>query len=365
MEDFIELGIEGADKVVDKHFDKLPEKYLHKHTYTPRKLSGSSHQKDKKNHKMREPSPDPHLDYRESDSRFRETGQDPTISMRDNEAASRNINDPYPDYGNGRAPDYSPNYRYSETHTQPVYSQAPPRQRPQYTPPYYPQPAAAAGSVPQSQEYPPSFDDRRPRSVEHGRRRRDSFSGEEYDSDRPSRRPERPSASLRRRSSSYHGPSSRGNEMALATKRTDSSYGGMKQKAKDKVSRYGIKDEVDVFSSSTAGLTGGAVGALVGGWAAHKAQEATGQDRKGDKKTNDLLTLLGAAVGGLAVNVVVDKWEDSKKDTKVKEDKWEKKLDGDGREGRGSRRDRSVSRSPSRSRRGGRRSSYSDDEYYR
>lgn len=139
----------------------------------------------------------------------------------------------------------------------------------------------------------------------------------------------------------------------------------MKKKAKDKASRYGLKDEMDVFSSSTVGLGGGAVGALVGGWAAHKAQEATGQDRKGDKKTNDLLTLLGAAVGGLAVNVVVDKWEDSKKDTKVKEDKWEKKFDIGGREGRGSRRDRSVSRSPSRSRRGGRRSSYSDDEYYR
>lgn len=32
-EDFIELGIEGIDKLVDKHFHKVPDKVVHPHTY--------------------------------------------------------------------------------------------------------------------------------------------------------------------------------------------------------------------------------------------------------------------------------------------------------------------------------------------
>ncbi|KUJ16048.1 uncharacterized protein LY89DRAFT_685898 [Mollisia scopiformis] len=49
-EDFIELGIEGIDKLVDKHFHKLPDKYTNPHTYDPRrKLSrrrGSGEESD-------------------------------------------------------------------------------------------------------------------------------------------------------------------------------------------------------------------------------------------------------------------------------------------------------------------------------
>ncbi|KAE9366086.1 hypothetical protein N431DRAFT_430247 [Stipitochalara longipes BDJ] len=35
-EDFVELGIEGIDKLVDKHFHKMPNKYIDPHTYHPR-----------------------------------------------------------------------------------------------------------------------------------------------------------------------------------------------------------------------------------------------------------------------------------------------------------------------------------------
>lgn len=34
-EDIIELGIEGIDKLVDKHFHKVPDKLVDKHTYHP------------------------------------------------------------------------------------------------------------------------------------------------------------------------------------------------------------------------------------------------------------------------------------------------------------------------------------------
>ncbi|KAF4633718.1 hypothetical protein G7Y89_g4396 [Cudoniella acicularis] len=71
------------------------------------------------------------------------------------------------------------------------------------------------------------------------------------------------------------------------------------------------KDEL--FSSSKAGLTGGAVGALLGGWAAQKAHISYGErDRKGEGG-HTVMTLLGAAMGGLAVNAVVEKVEERKK----------------------------------------------------
>ncbi|KAB8298737.1 hypothetical protein EYC80_000912 [Monilinia laxa] len=38
MDDFIEIGIEAADKCVDKYFHKVPEKALHTETYHPRNI---------------------------------------------------------------------------------------------------------------------------------------------------------------------------------------------------------------------------------------------------------------------------------------------------------------------------------------
>ena len=35
-EDFVELGIEGIDKIIDKHFHKVPDRYVDPHTYHPR-----------------------------------------------------------------------------------------------------------------------------------------------------------------------------------------------------------------------------------------------------------------------------------------------------------------------------------------
>src|ERR1019366_7252507 len=93
------------------------------------------------------------------------------------------------------------------------------------------------------------------------------------------------------------------------------SESGMMAKAKDLEHRYGLKDEVnDVLTTSKAGLTGGAIGAVVGGWAANKAQIAYGKDKpRGEHEgSNPLLTLLGAAAGGLAVDLLVARYEDKK-----------------------------------------------------
>ncbi|KAH6672058.1 hypothetical protein B0J14DRAFT_595038 [Halenospora varia] len=68
----------------------------------------------------------------------------------------------------------------------------------------------------------------------------------------------------------------------------------------------------DLFTSSKAGLTGGAVGALIGGWAAQKAHGNYRDGGKGDGGGHRVMTLLGAAMGGLAINAVVEKVEERK-----------------------------------------------------
>ena len=62
-----------------------------------------------------------------------------------------------------------------------------------------------------------------------------------------------------------------------------------------------------------------------------------------------------AAVGGLAVNAVIDKWEDGKKDTADKQEKWDDKFD------RGAESDGGKSQRSQRSRRD--RTSRGDSRY--
>lgn len=72
-------------------------------------------------------------------------------------------------------------------------------------------------------------------------------------------------------------------------------------------------EKKDIFTDSGAGLTGAAAGALAGGLAANQAQK--GGRGRGKEDPNVLMTLLGAAVGGLAVNAAVDKMEEKKQGT--------------------------------------------------
>ena len=117
---------------------------------------------------------------------------------------------------------------------------------------------------------------------------------------------------------------------------------------------HNFKDEAGKhFTKSPVGITGAVGGALVGGWVARKAQTAS----RGENKSNPLLTLLGAAAGGLVVNAVIDKFEDRKQETAEKERAWEEKWGSDDeRDDRRSRGDSGHSRRH-RSR------SYSNDRY--
>ncbi|EPE25689.1 hypothetical protein GLAREA_01601 [Glarea lozoyensis ATCC 20868] len=332
MDDFLELGMEGVDKVVDKNFHKVPDKYLHSDAYIPHRR----HKRDSTRSSTQDPSEDAYYEAKAQ----RKSSKDQKPKMANQDVATGGT---YLDYNQN--PNYNhnpvPNYGSAEMANVPVYSNVPPHPRPQYTP-YYP-----SNEPPRQYEsYRPDFDDRRSR-----RGRRDSSSSSSgYDSDRPVRRPVRPKNLQRRRSSSYHGPSSRGNDLALA-RRSGSSHTGVRDQVKDKAHRYGVKGEIDdLFTSSKKGLTGAAVGALVGGWAAHKAQEA---NKRGNGSSNNLITLLGAAAGGIIADVGVSKWETANSKTEEKEEKWEKKFGSEGGRSRRGSRDRGTRR---------RRDSYSSDE---
>jgi hypothetical protein len=82
-----------------------------------------------------------------------------------------------------------------------------------------------------------------------------------------------------------------------------------------------MKNELsEYFTDSPVGLAGTAAGLVAGGWAAEKAQEHYAIEKKGHRST--FLTLLGAAVGGLAINHVIDKYEEKKRDRREKEERY-------------------------------------------
>ncbi|RAL62663.1 hypothetical protein DID88_004506 [Monilinia fructigena] len=196
--------------------------------------------------------------------------------------------------GAGSGAGYGYGYPYEESHRsssppQLPYSQQPPHVRPEYLPEYEASPESRSTS-----QYPYYFSpppmapfpelDRDAGNYDSDER----YEGEEERSHRPKyiqrrssyddihdQRKSRPSKTdqrlatrdQNRRPRSDHGNGSNA-----------SHTGGMR----DRADRYGLKDEVKgLFTDSPKGLAGGAIGALVGGWATEKFQEAqTGKDRK-------------------------------------------------------------------------------------
>jgi hypothetical protein len=302
MDDFVELGLEGAHKIIDKHFHRVPDKVLHPDTYKhPRATIKKLRTRERPSSAQSEP-----VDI--------EVVEDP---MMENSGRPRDDANSSPYLQDG--PFVQPPLQYSNEL---------PRHRQRYEPVNAPV-GVAGGYYP-----PPSIEDS-PR-----RNRKSTYDDDYYP---PPRRP----GAMRRRSSSYHGPrrdydhfDDDDRQLVHRPRRRDSAS-DMGSKMKDNAHRYGLKDEVArQFTKSKDGLIGGAVGAVLGGWAAHKAQEARGRDRQHEKE-GTALTLLGAAVGGLAVNTVIDKWEDKKLETEDKQEKWEDKWGSeDERDRRSGRRSR-------------------------
>lgn len=315
---FIVLGLKGANALIDKHFDKVPDAALHPETYHPANLTSSQRRQLTREKRKKK-------NQRARNSNSSNSSSDDTNSAEevDQTTADKGIDytQPEPQRGAPRSM-FSPVQAYVPPQQQqqqydrpPLYSNEPPHLRPEYAP--SPPPIGSGYPYAQGAYTPPPF---QPASLDR-KSRRDSYGDEDYYSD-SYRHPRRPKA-VTRRSSSYHGPrSDAGGDQQLARRGTGSAT---LDKARDKAHRYGLKDEVEgMFTKSKEGLAGGAVGALIGGWAAHKAQEAKGREKH---STSPLITLLGAAVGGLAVNAVIDKYEDSKKDSAEDQKKWDEKFD--------------------------------------
>ncbi|KAE8453542.1 hypothetical protein EG329_010403 [Mollisiaceae sp. DMI_Dod_QoI] len=371
---WISLGLKGANKMIDKHFDKVPHKYLFSDTYTPNVFKRRSRRKNSRDQDQKNSEEDE--EEEEVDIYKPESGTERVLRDK-NVTIGRDMDRPMPRDGSLPGGAYSQESPYINP---PLYSHQPPHARPQYIPDPPPPPIGIAGGYyppPPSETFAPSPYDRRSRN------RRDSWDDDDdYYSD-SYRQPRRPKP-ITRRSSSYHGPRRRDSRDL-----DDDSYGALiagrgkipsgsetVDRARHTAHRYGLKDEIENnFTKSKAGLAGGAVGAVVAGWAANKAQIGYSKGRK--TEANPLVTLLGAAVGGLAVNAIVDKYEEAKDATAENQEKWEKKYGSDrddsrsegGRSQRNKRDDRSGYGSESgrsqRSKRNQRRedSAYGSDGY--
>jgi hypothetical protein len=279
IEDVIELGIEGIDTMIDKHWDKLPTGVFDHHNYSPRMLRKSS----RRSSSMNPPNAEDTVmtKSKSKKKRRKETPQD----RDEDRIGERGIVDP-PDSDEG--PSYIPYAPQPPT----KYSNEPPRSR------YIPQSYGFQGGYEPQGDYAPRS---APAMTRRGSSQPDLYRGrrrdqDQYSSDEVSPSPDR-RIQRRRESNDFRGS----NKL---------------EKSREKEKRPS-KHGVDLTVSSE-GLIGAGVGAMIGGYASLKAQDYTSSGRK---KPDDLLTLLGAAVGGLAVNAAIDRWEEGKKDRKRSRDR--------------------------------------------
>ncbi|KAK6599143.1 hypothetical protein H4I96_08347 [Botrytis cinerea] len=361
--DYLPIGLQATDVLVDKHFHRIPDKAFRSETYRPRiptKLSRRKRREEKERRNSRdqgireirgarrleratqkrqeEPYSNPEIEEAGYDSEPDYTSRQRERNMRDRNWDSKwerdsDLRDIPRHSGAGTGTGYVYGYPYeksdrSNSPPSQIYSQQPPRLRPEYLPKYDP------------------FD--------RDERRGNYDSDERYEKERTRRpKPIQRSSSYddihsQRKSYSSNQDQRLSTRNASRTPRSD--HGGSKDShtgtMKDRAERYGVKDEVKgLFTDSPQGLAGGAIGALVGGWATEKFQESqSGKDRKDMGDRAKIITLLGAAAGGLVANAVVDKWQDGKEETKKKQKKWDKKYPDGKTDDNGERGDRDEGR---------------------
>lgn len=354
-DDLVELGLEGADKLIDKHFHKIPDKALHSETYKhPFHHSHGSSQdqqrhrdEDSRRESQRGRERDKRRDFvwEEQESLAEEGRYTPQSRRREGEQETEKRNfDTTWDYNNNRRDsgrDISPRTRMSSSHLplqqQDRYREGRPRDNgnstlyaqdgPFVTAPWTNLPdyhAPALGGNQSQQQFstrdsrhydpanyrPPA--QRRRSSSYHGPRGRDRFysdtssSSSDSDSDRRPRRSgdtKSHQGGTKNTQLTRRDGESQYNKTAAAHARSD--YTSSKNPHTNRDFKDNIKDN---FTDSPQGLAGSALGAIVGGYVTHKALEARSH---GENKDRDkALTLLGAVVSGVAINAVVDKFED-------------------------------------------------------
>ncbi|CZR60729.1 uncharacterized protein PAC_10625 [Phialocephala subalpina] len=262
MEDFIELGIEGVDRLVDKHFHKVPNKYIDPHTY--RHL----HHRNRGEKRSRRGEDEDSVDEVEEDEERGSAARDDDRYDRrseDSHRPRRRQTDPSETYSSGGYEYVAPPAAagaaagYGYDHNGPT---SVPRTQPQYVP----NPGATQDPHGYANQYlppppPPLTSD--------------------LQSDRPRRRPDR---LLRRSSSQPPGVKEYDRERRREEK---------ERERRRRANSYSDDRWRDLPGTESAG----------------------GKKDGGQSNTEKVvLTLLGAAVGGLAVSAVIDRMD--KKDKK-------------------------------------------------
>lgn len=330
---FIPLGLKGTNKVIDQHFEKLPDRFFHPDHPVQKVVARVNPLNLSKSHRRKryagfyDDQSDSEGDREEKEEEGFESADE--IEREEEERGDMELQ--------RTSRELTRPVLLETTNLPPRYSREPPHVRPQYTP--------TARRVDVEPAEPPGLARARAEYERNMKARRDWDENYYSESSRVSK-PQRPRAVTRR--SSSHPARHRRREESSESSDGNSSEMRRRDKARDKAHRYGLKDEtLGRFGTTPASVTGGVFGALVGGWAAQKAQVAAGKDNNGERKrekaTNNAITLLGAAVGGLAVNAAMEKWQKGREEGNEKQDKWEKKFGregGDGRRDSGSRSER-------------------------
>lgn len=352
--DYAPIALQATDVLVDKHFHKIPNAAFRTETYKPFKASrrrrreererrdsedqgqnpdqSRGHLRDRGEYgqgegqrRQEDPYNDPEIEEAGYDSEPDYTSRQKERNMRDRDWDwdSRERDGDLRDIprhsgaGTEAGYGYGYGYPYEESHgshspPQLPYSQQPPRVRPEYLPKH----RAAPEPRPASQHPHPfsagpmaPFPDARTEGARAraGTRRPPYTQRRSSYDDIHEARNSRPGSTERRLAP-------REPRRGARSDHGSSAGGGMR----DRADRYGLKDEVrGLFTDSPRGLAGGALGALVGGWATEKLQEAqTGRDRRAMGDRAKVYTLLGAAAGGLVANAVVDKWQGGREEAR-------------------------------------------------
>lgn len=354
-DDLIELGIEGADKIIDKHFHKLPDSALHADTYKHPFSHGS---RRRAQHERRDDR-DTRRSERGGDERdtTREKRRDSVWEEQESlaeqgrhrrhqsqeRASTRKFDTEWDNNNNNLRRSPSPRSTTMSQHInqQPyrdgrpsndanstMYTQDGPFvTAPWTTLPDYHAPAAQGFSPRPSRQYDPDnyrpAQMRRRSSSYHGPRGRDRFYSDDSelssdsDSDRRSRRghggharSQHGNQQLTRHNDTSHGNSS----AAYARSERTSKSHSHSHEHKDTP----LENLKDNFTDSPQGIAGSALGAIVGGYVTHKALETRNHGREQSNR-DKALTLLGAVVSGVAINAVVDKFEDRRREKEVEE----------------------------------------------
>ncbi|KAI9640624.1 hypothetical protein NHQ30_010923 [Ciborinia camelliae] len=385
--DYAPIALQATDVFLDKHFHKIPDKAFRKETYKPRvpfKASRRRRREEKERRNSRDQGQDQDQDQGESrdrgvqrrqeeaydDPEIEEAGYDsePDYSSRQRETnmkvrdwdsrgegdgdRDRDIRDIPRHSGAGAGAGGSADYGYGHTYEESnrsnnpphlPYSQQPPHIRPEYLPKYDGPPQFGTAS-----QNPYNFSPAPTAPFPEwgsGKEGRDEDPSAQYVQAR-TRRPK-----PIQRSSSYdaihrqharHPSSDSDSEPGRSTRehhhhrrpRSDHGHGAPESRVehvRERAECSARKDEVrGLFTDSGAGIAGGAIGALVGGWATGKFCEArVGRERERERERGErarILTLLGAAAGGLVANAVVDRWQDGKEVAREKQKSWDERF---------------------------------------